>query len=60
MTRTEVRQETRRMRFAQAYGGGQERRLTQEEAARLLGLCECTFRRSVDRYEDEGGDGRQL
>ena len=31
MTRTEVRQEIRRMRFAQAYGGWQERRLTQEE-----------------------------
>ena len=57
MTRTEVRQETRRMRFAQAYGGGQERRLTQEEAARLPGVCERTVRRSVDRYEDEGLDG---
>ena len=57
MTRTEVLQETRRMRFAQAYGGWQERRLTQEEAARLPGVCERTFRRSVDRYEDEGLDG---
>ena len=32
-------------------------RLTQEEAARLLGVCERTFRRYVDRYEDEGLDG---
>ena len=45
------------MRFAEAYGGWQERRLSQEEAARLLGVCERTFRRYVDRYEDEGLDG---
>ena len=57
MTRTQVLQEIRRMRFKEAYGGWQERRLTQEEAARLLGVCERTFRRYVDRYEDEGLDG---
>ena len=57
MTRTQVLQEIRRMRFAEAYGGWQERRLSQEEAARLLGVCERTFRRYVDRYEDEGLDG---
>ena len=57
MTRTRVLQEIRRMRFKEAYGGWQERRLTQEEAARLLGVCERTFRRYVDRYEDEGLDG---
>ena len=45
------------MRFKEAYGGWRERRLTQEEAARLLGVCERTFRRYVDRYEDEGLDG---
>ena len=39
MTRTQVLREVRRMRFAEAYGGWQERRLTQEEAARLLGGC---------------------
>ena len=57
MTRTQVLQEIRRMRFKEAYGGWRERRLTQEEAARLLGVCERTFRRYVDRYEDEGLDG---
>ena len=57
MTRTQVLQEIRRMRFAEAYGGWQEHRLSQEEAARLLGVCERTFRRYVDRYEDEGLDG---
>ena len=45
------------MRFAEACGGWQERRLTQEAAARLPGVCERTFRRYVDRYEDEGLDG---
>ena len=54
------------MRFEEAYGGWQARRLTQEEAARrltqeeaarLLGVCERTFRRYVDRYVDGGFDG---
>ena len=57
MRRTELLQEVRKMRFEEAYGGWQERRLTQEEAARLLGVCERTFRRYVDRYEEEGLDG---
>ena len=54
MTRTQVRQEIRQMRFDEAYGGWQARRLTQEKAARLLGVCERTFRRYIERYEDEG------
>ena len=45
------------MRFVEAYVGWQARRLTQGEAARLLGVCDRTFRRYVDRYEDEGLDG---
>ena len=57
MRRTEVLQEVRKMRFEAACGGWQGRRLTQEEAARLLGGCERTFRRYVDRYEEEGLDG---
>ena len=52
MRRTELLQEVRKMRFEEAYGGWQERRLTQEEAARLLGVCERTLRRYVDRYEE--------
>ena len=52
MTRTRVLQEIRRMRFEEACGGWRSRRLTQEEAAGLLGVCERTFRRYVDRYED--------
>jgi len=45
------------MRFEEAYGGWQEGRLTQEEAARLLGLCARSFRRYIDRYEDAGLSG---
>ena len=57
MRRTELLQEIRKMRFEEAYNGWKERRLTQEEAARLLGVCERTFRRYIDRYEEEGLDG---
>jgi transposase len=57
MRRTEWLQETRRMRFEEVYGGWQARKLTQEEAARVLGVSDRTFRRYVDRYEDEGFDG---
>ena len=42
MRRTELLQEVRKMRFEEACGGWQERRLTQEAAARLLGVCERT------------------
>ena len=57
MRRTEWLQETRRMRFEEAYGGWQARKLTQEEAGRLLGVCDRTFRRYADRYEEEGFEG---
>ena len=57
MKRTELLQEIRIMRFEEAYTGWTEKRLTQEEAARLLGVCERTFRRYIDRYEENGLDG---
>lgn len=57
MRRTEWLQETRKMRFEEAYAGWQTRRLTQEEAARLLGVCERTFRRYLNRYEEAGLEG---
>lgn len=57
MRRTELLQEIRKMRFEEAYGGWQSGRLTQEEAARLLGVCDRTFRRYVARYEEEGLEG---
>ena len=45
------------MRFKEAYGGWQENRLTQEEAAMILGVSDRTFRRYIDRYEENGLDG---
>lgn len=57
MRRTELLQEIRQMRFEEAYGGWNGGRLTQEEAARLLGVGERSFRRYVVRYEAEGLEG---
>ena len=57
MTRTGWLQETRMRRFEEALGSWTEKRLTQEEAAALLGVCPRTFRRYVDRYHEDGLDG---
>lgn len=57
MKPTELRQEIRKMRFEEAYYGWTEKRLNQTEAARLLGVCERTFRRYVNRYEENGIEG---
>ncbi len=51
LSRARWLQETRKMRFEEAYTGWQEGHLTQEDAARLLGVCERTFRRQIDRYD---------
>ncbi len=45
------------MRFEEAYDGWQNKRLTQEQAAQLLGLCERSFRRYINRYEEAGLEG---
>lgn len=57
MRRTQLLQEIRIMRFEEAYVSWQSRGLTQEEAARLLGVSDRTFRRYICRYEDEGLEG---
>jgi len=57
MKRTEMLQEVRKMRFEEIYETWTDRRLTQEEAARVLGVCSRTFRRYIDRYEEEGLEG---
>lgn len=57
MRSTELRQEIRKMRFEEAYCSWTEKRLNQTEAARLLGVCERTFRRYVNRYEENGLEG---
>jgi transposase len=45
------------MRFEEAYDGWRNRRLTQEEAALVLGVSDRTFRRYVDRFEESGLNG---
>lgn len=57
MRRTEIMQENREMRFSKVYSGWMEKRLTQEEAAEILGMSDRTFRRYVTRYDEEGMEG---
>ena len=57
MRRTEMLQEIRKMRFEEVYFGWSESRLNQEEAAQILGVCDRTFRRYIDRYEEAGISG---
>lgn len=57
MRRTQLLQETRKMRFKEVYASWQNKSLTQQEAAQILGVCERTFRRYINRYEEEGLDG---
>jgi hypothetical protein len=57
MRRTEVLQENRKMRFEETYEGWNAGRLTQFEAARILGMRERSFRRYLLRYEAEGLEG---
>ena len=45
------------MRFEEAYEGWNKGRLTQAEAAQMLGMCERSFRRYLVRYEADGLDG---
>ena len=57
MNRTKWLQETRLMRFKDTHQDWLKGRLTQEEAARLLGVSDRTFRRYMTRYEEDGVDG---
>jgi len=45
------------MRFEEMYTGWQKGRLSQEEAAMVLGVCPRTFRRQICRYEESGLEG---
>jgi transposase len=45
------------MRFEEAYDGWRNRRLTQEEAALILGVSDRSFRRYIDRFEENGLEG---
>ena len=57
MSRARWLQETKMMRFEEALELWQSKRLTQEEAAQLLGICDRSFRRYIDRYEEDGLQG---
>ena len=57
MKRTELLQEIRKVRFEEIYGDWSNKRISQEEAGRLLGVCDRTFRRYIDRYEEDGIEG---
>jgi len=57
MSRARYMQENRKMRFEEAFGGWEGGRLTQAEAAMLLGQCERSFRRHVERYKADGLEG---
>lgn len=54
MKRAAWLQETRQMKFIQTHEDWSAGRLTQYEAAQILGICERTFRRQLAKY-DEGG-----
>lgn len=57
MTRTQSLQETRKMHFEEVLSIWNKGRLTQEEAARMLSVSDRTFRRYVDRYNEDGLEG---
>lgn len=57
MNRTKLLEEIRKMRFNEAYTGWTKGSLSQLEAARLLGVSERTFRRYINRYEEDKEQG---
>jgi transposase len=57
ISRARYVQENRKMRFLEVYDGWSEGRLTQAEAAQILGQCERSFRRHIERYESDGLQG---
>jgi len=57
MKRTAILQEVRQMKFSEYYDQTKARKLTQSEAAGLLGMSERSFRRYGKRYEADGADG---
>jgi len=50
-------QENWKIRFLEAYGGWNEGRPMQGEAAQILGQCERSFRRHIERFESDGLQG---
>jgi hypothetical protein len=56
ISRAHLIQGNRIMRFEEVYLHWQARRLSQAEAAEILGVCERSFRRYIASYEDGDGD----
>jgi transposase len=59
MRRTQLLQEIRKMQFEEIVKIWTESRLTQDDAARMLGVCARTFRRYLGRYREQGLEGLQ-
>ena len=57
ISRSRYMQENRKMRFTEAYDGWSEGRLTQAETPLLLGQCERSFRRHIERFKADGLEG---
>lgn len=57
MKRTEMLREILKMRFEEVYGGWKKKKLSQAEAAQILGVSDRSFRRYINRYEVEGLEG---
>lgn len=57
MRRTQVLQEIRKMQFEEVLRIWTESRMTQEDAARMLGVCARSFRRYLGRYREQGIEG---
>ncbi len=57
MNRTALHEGLRRMRFSSLLDRQTGGRITQAEAAKMLGIGERTFRRWRDRFEEEGEAG---
>lgn len=57
MKRTKLLQGILMLRCEEAYQDWQEKRLTQEDAARLLGVSDRTFRRYLVDYKEQGIQG---
>ena len=45
------------MRFEETYSVWTEKRMSQEEAARILGVCPRTFLRYINRYQESEMNG---
>ena len=60
LNRAHLIQGTRIMRFQEVYEGWRERRLSQSEAAEILGVCERSFRRYSARFDASDGDLNSL